>query len=523
MNPIFGFDQPWVLAGFIIFIPMLFFDYFSPLGKRERRLPPGPRRRLLASSIFFKICIAAFIAALAGPRWGTGDSSGEYRRGLDAVFAIDVSRSMEIEDAPGFSGGKGEISRLERGLTVARLTAAAVPGVRFASAVSRGRGLAAVPLTWDNEAIFAFLESLDGSSLTGRGTNLESLVDAARGVFQSSFPSRRLILLVSDGEALSGNLKAAVDRCAGEGVIVISLAVGSDEGRPLPLAATDDESGEQTGIISRRNSAVMRMAAERSGGFYVDGNREDAPSIIAAYMRSASPESGTRGGGKEKKQRWFLFLVIALAAYGGSKLSLLRLRNKRILSALAVLLLSGSCSRVSGRLLIMEANFLNSQGKYNEAVASYLKALEHEEVLPYAEYGLGSVYYSLDEEKAALERFAASQKILENQPPGMHRELRYRNYYNSGLALFGGGDFPGAAAAFREALRTDPARIEAKRNLELSLLSLEKEKSAVSRNEGGAEESLSRAVLSEYLRQKEQSQWKSRDWAPEEHITGPDY
>jgi Ca-activated chloride channel family protein len=267
----------------------------------------------------------------------------------------------------------------------------------------------------------------------------------------------------------------------------------------------------------------MRMAAERSGGFYVDGNREDAVSVIAAYMRSVSLESGTRGGGREKKQRWFLFLVIALAAYGGSKLSLLRLRSRRILSGLAVLLLFSSCSRVSGRLLIMEANFLSSRGKYNEAVSSYLKALEHEEVLPYAEYGLGSVYYSLDEGKAALERFAASQKILENQPPAMHRELRYRNYYNSGLAFFGAGDFPEAAAAFREALRTDPARIEAKRNLELSLLSLEKEKSAASRAEGGAEESLSRAVLFEYLRQKEQSRWKSRDWAPEEQSAGADY
>jgi Ca-activated chloride channel family protein len=371
--------------------------------------------------------------------------------------------------------------------------------------------------------VFSLLEALDGSSLTGWGTNLESLLDAARDSFQSSFPSRRLILLISDGESLSGSPRAALDRCAGDGIRVSALALGSDEGRPVPQGEGGEPSLAGPVLLSRRDSALMHMTAERSGGLYIDGNREDAARVLAAHLRSLAPESGSGGGPEEKKQRWSLFVIAALLAYAASKLSLLKFRGGKILFSLLILFVFVSCSRISGRLLIVEANFLHSQGRYNEALASYLKALDYEDAAPYAEYGLGSVYYSLDEGKAALERFAASREMLESLPAASHRELLYRNYYNSGLALFGEGDFSGAAAAFREALKTDPVRLEAKRNLELSLLSLTAENRARQDMEQESEESRARDVLFDYLRQKEQSRWQSREWPAEEKNTGPDY
>lgn len=509
-----SFDYPWVLCAFALFVPLVLIDLISARRKRERKyLPRSLRRRLSASKAFFRLFLACFIIAFAGPRWGLEWAAGEYSRGLDTVIAVDVSRSMEIEDAPPFNGG-GELSRLQRGLAIVRETAAAVPGARFAAAMSRGRGLIAVPLTWDNGAVLSFLEALDSSSLTGRGTNLESLIDAAAGAFQSSFPSRRVILLVSDGESLSGSVKAALDRCERDGIIVSALAPGSDEGRPVP--------GRED-LVSRRNAALMRMAAERGGGIFVDGNAADAAAVLAAHLRSLSSESETRGNRKERKARWSLFIAAAILAYGASKLCLLQIKKAGFILLFPALLFLSSCSRLPGKLLIMEANFLSSRGRYTEAVSSYLKALEHEEAVPYAEYGLGSVYYSLDEGKAALERFADSQKIVDTLPAGEHRELRYRISYNTGGALFGEGDFAGAAASFREALRIEPDRIEAKRNLELSLLSLARESAAGNRSDQERQESESRTVLFEYLRQKEYNQWKSREWAAEEETDGPDY
>ena len=180
-----------------------------------------------------------------------------------------------------------------------------------------------------------------------------------------------------------------------------------------------------------------------------------------------------------------------------------------------------SCSR--GKLHIMEANYFHSRGKYNDAIAAYFNALEYEETAMYAEYGLGTVFYSLDEGNAALERFNNSMSLLETFSANEHKELRYRNKYNSGIVHFIEGDFVSAAEAFKDALRENPRKIDAKRNLELSQLSLSMQRAGESRSDTQEQENESRSILFEYLRQREQSQWRSREWETDDQQIGPDY
>jgi Ca-activated chloride channel family protein len=309
------FDYPWALLGFAVFIPLTLYDYFSARRKQiYNSLPKNLKTQLTISRIFFRIFLFGIIIALAGPRWGAGQGANEYRQALDVVIALDVSRSMEIRDGQDAANG---IARLERGLTIMQDAVTATPGMRFGIAISRNRGIVAVPLTWDSGAILAFLDGA-GSSLTGHGTNLESLVDAAAGAFQSSYPSARVILLVSDGEALSGSLKVALERCKREGITVSAIALGSDEGGSLP--------GEEE-IISRRDSSTLRAAAGQTGGIYIDGNREDAPRALTGHLRSLVPGSETRGNNNERKARWLIGIMLAIIALGASKLSLLRIGN----------------------------------------------------------------------------------------------------------------------------------------------------------------------------------------------------
>jgi len=305
------FNNPWALLVLAILIPLLLWDYFSSHRKHiQKNLPPHLRMRLGASRVLFRVFLVCMIIALSGPSWGTGPASvsGETLRAVDVVIALDISRSMEIHD------GYGEISRLERGLAIVREAVGASPGIRLGAAVSRNRGIVAVPLTWDLDAALTFLDAA-GSSLTGRGTNLESLVDTAASAFQPSSPSTRVILLVSDGEELSGSLNAALARCKRDGIAVSAIAVGSDEGGTL-----DD--GE---ILSRRDPRAMRIAAGQTGGVYIDGNLEDASRTLARHLRSLAPGAETRGTQTERTPRWFLFVMLAIIIFGASKLCLLRL------------------------------------------------------------------------------------------------------------------------------------------------------------------------------------------------------
>ena len=473
----------------------------------KNKLPKELRKKLQASVFFF--CVFALFAIIAaiGPRWGTGFTAAEYRRGLDTVFAIDISRSMDIRDAQ----TDGVKSRLERGLAIAKESAAAVSGARFAAAIGRGRGYLAVPLTYDNEAALTFLKSIDGTSMTGRSTNLESLIEAAADAFQNSSPAKKVIVLISDGESHAGVIRNALNRCVRDGIIVSTVAVGSDEGRPVP----ENPDPLIPAAVSRRDAAVMRTAAERTGGVYIDAGRNDAAANLTSHLLSLAQETGSGSKSEAKQQRAF-FIILAIIAYGACKAAPL-LPRLPFLSMLAVFFIFTSCSR--GKLLLIEANYLNSRGRYDEAIVPYLRALNYEDSSPYAEYGLGLTFYSLDERKAALKRYENSQKKLDISRDGEHRELRYRNNYNTGIILFEEGDFHSAAAAFREALRADPGKVEAKRNLELSLMSITMEKNSEQR-EGRQE---TKEVLFEFLQEREQQQWKSKEWSAEEKFTGPDY
>jgi len=554
-----SFDYPHALFAFTVFIPLIIFD-IAAVFKNARKdgagaEKPEPRNefsggavprelagKLKLSVLFFRLFAAFAIIALAGPRWGTGSAEHEYRRGLDIVYAVDVSRSMDIRDAQ--SGSQTgfdrlrlqqtpEQSRLERGLVIARLSAREMTGARMAAAIGRGKGLLAVPLTWDSETVLSFLETLDGSSMTGRSTNLEALVNAAADSFVKSSPARRVIVLVSDGESHSGALINAVNRCVREGIIINAVALGRDEGSPLQ---EDGVITDGSLIISRRDRAAMQMAAERTGGVYIDGSQDNAALELTSRLLSTAQDAGSAGrsgavsrepAGKEPKERRSFFIMLAAAAYGISKFVTRIFRRKTTgAAAAAIFMLSAmffSCSE--GKLLLMEANYLSSQGRHNEAIVPYLKALEYDDAAPYAEYGLGLTFYQLDEGTAALKRFDNSKKMMENIYSGdyrEHRELRYRTSYNTGIVFFEEGDFNSAAAAFKDALRADSGRIDAKRNLELSLMSIAREESTGKRG-GQRKENESKDILFEYLKQEEQQRWKSREWSPEEEFSGADY
>ena len=192
---------------------------------------------------------------------------------------------------------------------------------------------------------------------------------------------------------------------------------------------------------------------------------------------------------------------------------------------LLLLIMFSGCTNITSKLLIMEGNFRLSRGMHDEAIASYMKAIEHEEAVPYAEYGLGLVYLDMGENKAALERFSKAEQALEVLPPPASRELHYRIHYNTGIALFSGQDFAGATDSFQNALRVDSRKVEAKRNLELSILSLEREQTRDNKNEGSQNgtESESMAILLEFVRQKEMNQFRNQEWGEEANREHPDY
>jgi Ca-activated chloride channel family protein len=326
-----SFDNPQVLSGLAVFIPLALLTFFH-YTRHRRALDvladlggegAGVQHlRYVFSTLFFWVFIGALIIALAGPRWGRRFVT-EYRRGVDVVFALDVSRSMDVRDVSIAGIGsdpskmasfRDGVSRIERAADIAAAVARSSGGIRLGAAFGKGRGILAVPLTHDVGAVLNFL-NVQGS-VTGRGTNLETLIDAAAGAFQDASPAKRLIILFSDGEALSGSLQAALDRAGNQDIEVTSVALGSIAGGPVPWLESPDEEVQ----MSFRQDGALHLAAELTGGIYVDGNRPDAAALLSEHIKSLAPESALSGYHQEAQDQRRLFVLMALLALGLSKL-----------------------------------------------------------------------------------------------------------------------------------------------------------------------------------------------------------
>ncbi|MCL2008377.1 MAG: tetratricopeptide repeat protein [Treponema sp.] len=549
-----SFDNPaflYLFFLFIAFIPLTILRYrksregaalfaaTAPSNERKSLLREL-RLRMLLSDIFFIFFVGFLLFALSGPRWGVR-LVADYRRGVDVVLAFDLSRSMNVLDA--HRGGSDYISRLDLGAEIASDLVSSLGEVRVGAAISKGRGVLALPLTYDTETINAFLISLNTDIISGSGTNLEALVDTAASAFDDTIPSRRRIIVFSDGEGLTGSFRSAVDRARRAGISVSAIGLGSEQGGLVPVQSGPNApegfllGSDGRPVVSSREADTLRNGVERSGGIYIDGSRTDTFRVLSAYINSLATESSLAGHRREPNPRWRIFVLAAIVCLALSRLmgfshKDMSVKNLKkggaVLASILCMLVFNSCSGVSSRLLVMEGNFFKNRGYYTEAISSYLRALSYEDAAPYAEYGLGIAFFALEEDIAALERYRNVERSIMHDRVN-HPELLFRSIYNIGIILFQQGEYSDAANAFREALIIDGSRIEAKRNLELSLLTMTAmttpqttdlqegaEAGMVSRSRGSG-------AIMEYLREQEREQWRSREWSEEGEPSALDY
>jgi Ca-activated chloride channel family protein len=318
------FEHPAALIALAALVPAAVFStrrfkrrsraFFSLAGTLNRggALSESELRfRANGATACFISSLACAIIALAGPSWGNR-LVPEYRRGLDVVLALDISRSMDAKDL--------SPSRLRRAAAVARTFVESSPGTRFSVVLGKGDGVVAIPLTDDSESVLTLLAALSSDSMTSRGTDLERLIDAAMKAFPSSSSARRLVVLFSDGEGLSGDASGATARAADKGVLLATVGFGTVQGAPVPLGKDNFVRGaDGAPVRSSLKEDRLRAEAQRTGGPYVDGSRGDAGSALATFAAGLSSVAAADGFRREPLPRYRVFLSAALLLLLASK------------------------------------------------------------------------------------------------------------------------------------------------------------------------------------------------------------
>ncbi|HET9766736.1 MAG TPA: VWA domain-containing protein [Thermoanaerobaculia bacterium] len=278
-------------------------------GLWDRLLPGYRPLRLVLLVVLLAVAVAATALALARPRWGTHAERVE-RRGVDVVLVIDTSLSMAAPDV--------HPNRLTAAKLLARDLVAGLAGHRLGLVQSEGEGEVLAPLTLDRAVVDLFLDSLTPASLPTPGTRLSHGLGRALLLFPTEPGTRRVVVLISDGEDHGEDWDAAVKLIKESGVIVHTIGVGTSEGALLPLGGGGDgfkldEDGKP--VLSRLQPTLLRRVAETTGGVYVERGKTVAAAtpIVDAVSRLATRSLGTEMV-RQQQERFQWCLGVAVGA-----------------------------------------------------------------------------------------------------------------------------------------------------------------------------------------------------------------
>lgn len=269
-----NFLHPWILH-FLWFAPLtalvLIISARQKRRAMERFVDPHLLSRLTgetnrARSIVRCACLLAglilLILALAGPRWGSHYQE-VTQKGVDIMIALDVSRSMLVQDV--------EPNRLERAKREISDFIRVVQGDRVGLAAFAGTAFTECPLTLDYGALNMFLTALTPDMALTQGTDLAAAIETAASSFDAAAGTDKVILLITDGEDNEGRGLRAAREAAGKGIKIFVFGIGDPSGGPIPEADGGGFKKDAQGqlLVSRLNEQGLKEIAAVTGGTYV--------------------------------------------------------------------------------------------------------------------------------------------------------------------------------------------------------------------------------------------------------------
>lgn len=495
-------------------------------------------KRFPVTIILKNVCMMFFwvmlVLAYAGFSWGTYLEPIQ-KTGKAVSLVFDISYSMNAEDAP------GGISRLEAAKKYASMLISHMDGTAISVVIAKGDGVLVVPLTEDRSVVESLLDSLSPDLMSSVGTSLGKGIRAALKSFPANSSEANTIWFFTDGDETDGLLEGALSDCIKSGVSVYLIGFGSE--RETKIISGDGKTPVMTALrfeklktacanVMKKNAAMPISDLQAS---YIDATEAGSALELLnsikknTVTKNALPDSQdinddffvTYELKPVQRYKFFLgfgifflvlgFIISELNPDGIAS----KLHKHSVVSIVLMVLMLTSCKeRVFGAKTILQSTWNWYQHRYNDSVAGFFQsAYEAEQIndmllKQYAVYDLAVTYLSQNENDAALDRFAQVVDFAD-------KPVKYATLYNCGIIAYRKGDFEASAHYFREAMKIDSSKMNAKINLELSLKNSEKEAKAKENgisqvSETNGSDTLEKAIF-ERIREYDKKQWKNSE------------
>lgn len=290
--------------------------FLSPAMQRRLVVRPSTARSLVRVALC-GVALLACVGALMRPQSeGRTDTVTSSAFAADVMIVLDVSKSMLAVDVKPnrLAHAKADIGELVRQL----------PDHRVGLVVFAGRAVLACPLTADHTFFNLVLSGIDTSSVSRGGTRIGEALRAATQGFPPG-PGAKLVVLITDGEDHESYPLEAAKVAKGEGVKIIAVGLGSEEGSPIELF--DPKTNAKTQlmydgkpVISRLDGETLRQMTADTGGAYVPAGTSalDLKSIVAQNVTPILRAERDRTARQIPAERFALFVAIALLALGAA-------------------------------------------------------------------------------------------------------------------------------------------------------------------------------------------------------------
>lgn len=273
-----GLAQPLFLLLVVVGVLLGVLGLVHALRRRSRiaevvperlvaRLAPGVSAwRPAVRSGLYGLGLALFGFALAQPQCGSKTELTK-RQGIDVVVALDASKSMLARDI--------QPSRLARAQLELTTLLDELKGDRVGLVVFAGEAFIQSPLTSDYSAVKLFLRAVDPELMPQGGTNVGAALKLSKQVLENADrgAKERVVVLLSDGEDLFGEVDESVRELKEAGIKVLTVGVGSESGEPIPVynkrgEFMDYKKDSRTGetVITRLDRSGLMAIAEATGG-----------------------------------------------------------------------------------------------------------------------------------------------------------------------------------------------------------------------------------------------------------------
>lgn len=221
----------------------------------------GTRGDLVALAVAL-VALAALVLAAMRPQLLVAWQLPEFER-RDLVLVLDRSVSMRAADiAPTrFARAIAETKQFlqEKPVEIDRVAL-----VGFSNAA-----IAVSHFTRNVDSLFFYLDWMAEDTRPNFGTDIGSALLTARDVIvRDAQPSRKVVLVVSDGEDEGEVLESAVNDLRTLGVSIYSIGIGGSRTIDVPVPADDGVGGAGWSLPVTFNESTLRRVAAAGGGRY---------------------------------------------------------------------------------------------------------------------------------------------------------------------------------------------------------------------------------------------------------------